>query len=339
MQTKTVEKYFFLVLLFSTLIFTFFIFRPFWVVLVLGASFSVVLFPVYTLFKKTKLPDWIASLLTVLFFVIVFCGPLFGIGALVFNQSQDMYQNIVTTNDAGIFLNSIEKNINALLPAGMNFDINSKILDFISFVSDNLAQIFSATLSTLFAFLLMLLIIFSFLKDGERWMKALVILSPLSDSNDEKIIQRLSTAVNSVMMGYLLIALLQGLLMGIGLAVAGVPHPALFGVMASIFSLLPMVGTAFVSVPAVIFLFVSGQVAQAVGLLIWAVVVVSLVDNFLSPLFVSKKIDISPLLVLFSVLGGISLLGPVGMLMGPLSLTLLFTLISIYRNEFKEISI
>jgi len=339
MQTKTIEKYFFLVLLFSTLIFTFFIFRPFWVVLVLGASFSVVLYPVYALFKKIKLPDWFASLLTVLFFLIVFCGPLFGIGALVFNQSQDVYQNMINTNDAGIFLNSIEKNINALLPVGMDFDINNKILDFISFVSDNLAQIFSTTLSTIFAFFLMLLIIFSALKDGEKWTRALVILSPLSDSNDEKIIQRLSTAVNGVMMGYLLIALVQGLLMGFGLAFAGLPHAALWGVVAAICSLIPMVGTAFVSVPAVIFLFATGQIAQAVGLLIWAVVVVSLVDNFLSPLFVSKKINISPFLILFSVLGGISLLGPVGILMGPLSLTLLFTLISIYRNEFKEISI
>jgi predicted PurR-regulated permease PerM len=150
---------------------------------------------------------------------------------------------------------------------------------------------------------------------------------------------RLSKAVNGVMLGFLLIALLQGFLMGVGLAIFGVPHPALWGVIAAILSLVPVFGTAFVSVPAFIFLLATGHTPQAVGFLIWAVVVVSMVDNFLSPLFVSKKIDISPLLVLFSIMGGISLLGPVGMLMGPLSLTLLFTLVSIYRNEFKEIAI
>ena len=180
---------------------------------------------------------------------------------------------------------------------------------------------------------------FSFLKDGEKWTKSFITLSPLSDANDEKIMNRLSQAVNGVMLGYLFIALVQGILMGVGLAIFGIPHPALWGVIAAVLSLIPVFGTALVSVPSILFLFATGQVTQAIGLLVWAVVVVSMVDNFLSPFFVSKKINISPLLVLFSIMGGISLLGPVGILMGPLSLTLLFTLIAIYRNEFKEISI
>ncbi|MFA5999672.1 MAG: AI-2E family transporter [Candidatus Paceibacterota bacterium] len=339
MQTKIFEKYFFFGLLFITFVFTFFIFRPFWIVLVLGASFSIVLYPIYNLFRRTKLPDWISSFVTVLLFVVMFCGPLLLIGVLVFNQSQDVYYNIVTSGHTNIFLSSIEDSINSVLPVGVNFNINSKILELISSISDNMAQIFTTTFSTIFSFLLMLLTIFSFLKDGERWTKSFITLSPLSDANDEKIMNRLSKAVNGVMLGFLLIALLQGFLMGVGLAIFGVPHPALWGVIAAILSLIPVFGTAFVSVPAVVFLFATGHTPQAVGLLIWAVVVVSMVDNFLSPLFVSKKINISPLLVLFSIMGGISLLGPVGMLMGPLSLTLLFTLVSIYRNEFKEIII
>ena len=182
----------------------------------------------------------------------------------------------------------------------------------------------------------MLLSIFYFLKDGARWRQALVVLSPLSDSDDEKIISRLKLAVNGVIKGYLLVALVQGILMGLGLWLFGVPKPALWGVVAAITSLIPTIGTALVSVPAFIFLFLTGSAVSAFGFLVWAAVIVGTIDNFLSPLFISKRIDIPPLLILFSVLGGLSLLGPVGVLIGPLSVSLLYTLISIYRHEFKQ---
>ena len=75
MQTKINERYFFFGLLLVVLIFAFFIFRPFWIILVLGASVSVVLYPVYKWFKKGKLPDWFSALLTVLLFIIILAVP------------------------------------------------------------------------------------------------------------------------------------------------------------------------------------------------------------------------------------------------------------------------
>ena len=222
------------------------------------------------------------------------------------------------------------------MPSGVTFDIDAKISSFISYVSSNVANVFSTVVSAFFSFLLMLFIIFYFLKDGERWKRAVVILSPLSDKDDEKIISRLTLAVNSVVKGSLFIALVQGTLMGFGLWIFGVPNPALWGVVAAIASLIPTFGTAAVSVPAIIFLFVTGNIPQAIGLLIWAVIAVGTIDNFLTPLIVGGRMQIPPLLILFSVLGGISLLGPVGILMGPLPVSLLYTLISIYRNEFKQ---
>lgn len=338
MQTKIIERYFFFGLLLAVLVFTFFIFRPFWIVLVLGISLSIVLYPIYNWLKK-KLPDWLSAFLTVLFLAIIICGPLLGIGAIVFHQSQDVYNSVVNSGNTGPFIDSIGNKINNLLPEGITFDINEKVSSFISFLSSNIAKIFSTTLSTLFSFLLMLLSIFYFLKDGERWRKAVVSLSPLSDVDDKKIIARFSHSVNGIMKGTLFIALIQGLLMGIGLTLFGVPNSALWGVVAAIVSLIPSVGTALVSVPAIIFLYATGHPASSIGLLIWSVAVVGMVDNLLSPLFIGKKISIPPFLILFSVLGGISLLGPVGILIGPLVVSLLLTLISIYRNEFKQSTI
>ena len=182
----------------------------------------------------------------------------------------------------------------------------------------------------------MLLIIFYVLKDGMRWKKALVLFSPLEDKNDEKIIARLSLAVNAVIKGYFFIAIVQGVLLGIGFWIFGIPHGALWGTVAAVASLIPTIGTAFISVPAIIFLYFTGDTYSALGLLIWAVIIVGMIDNFLSPLVVGTKINISPLIIMFSVLGGISFLGPVGILIGPLCVSLLYTLISIYRHEFQE---
>jgi len=132
-----------------------------------------------------------------------------------------------------------------------------------------------------------------------------------------------------------LIAFIQGILMGIGLAIFHVPNPAIWAVIAGIAAIIPPLGTAVVSVPAVIFLFVTGHIGLAIGFLIWAILIVGTGDNVLKPYIVGKKIDVPSFLILFSVLGGIAFLGPVGILIGPLAVSMLYTLTEIYQNEFK----
>jgi len=339
MQTKIIERYFFFGLFLATFVFTFFIFRPFWIVLVLSVAFSIVLYPVYRWFKKISLPNWLASLFTVILFIVVLLGPISAVGVLVFNQSQNLYREVISGQTADPFINSIDQSINRILPSGITFDIKEKASDFILFVSKNIAGIFSATLSAFFSLVLIFLSIFYFLKDGAKWRQALIELSPLSDKDDKKIIVRLESAVNSVLKGYLFIAILQGVLMGIGFSIFGIPNGALWGVVAAIASLVPMIGTAFVSIPAIIFLLVGGHDVAALSFLIWNIVVVGMVDNLLNPFIVGNKINIPPLFILFAVLGGIAALGPVGILVGPLSVSLLYTLISIYKNEFTQSSV
>src|SRR6185369_11223156 len=117
-------------------------------------------------------------------------------------------------------------------------------------------------------------------------------------------ISRLSQAINGVIKGSLLIALIQGALLGFGLWIFGIENSALWGVVAAITSLIPTLGTSLVSIPAIVFLFVTGETTSAIGLLIWAAVMVGMIDNFLGPIIVSKKINVSSLFILFSVLGG-----------------------------------
>ena len=330
MQTKIIERNFFFGLLLATFIFTFLIFKPFLPLIVISASFAVVLYPIYNFLLKKKFANWSSSLLTVLFFILIICGPLFGIGILVFNQSQDVYQSINQNGGIGSYFYNIENTIQRYFPNEIDINIEDRLGELISFTSSNIAGIFTSTITTLFSFSL-----FFLLKDGKGWRQALISLSPLRDEDDNKIIDKLSMSINGIIKGYLLIAIIQGILMGFGLHFFGVPNSALWGVIAGIGSLIPTLGTALVSLPAVIFLFATGNTFGGIGMSIWAFMIVGWVDNLLNPLVISSKIQIPQILVLFSILGGLVLMGPIGFLIGPLAVSLLYALISIYNEEFR----
>jgi len=336
MQTKIIERYFFFGLLLLTLFLAFLIFKPFLPIIIISAAFAVVLSPVHRWLNNRGIPNALSALISVFFFLLIICGPLFGLGVLVFNQTHDLYYSMIQNGGTGPVLQKIEAGVNGFLPGGISLDLNEKVSEFIVFMTRNIASIFTSTLSTLFSFFLTVISLFFFLKDGANWKKELVLISPLADKDDQKILDRLSQSINGIIKGYLLIAIIQGTLMGVGLAVAGVPSAALWGVVAGIGSLLPTVGTALVSIPAVVFLVATGHVPQAIGMGIWAFLIVGWVDNLLNPLVISSKIKIPQILVLFSVLGGLALMGPIGFLFGPLIISLLYALITIYRDEYED---
>lgn len=334
METKTTEKrYFFFGLLLVTAFLSFLIFKPFISIIVIAGAIAVSLHPLYGFFKK-KMNSGLASFLTMLFFLVVLCVPLFGAGSLVVKESRDVYQSI-TKSETDVFIKSFNRSINSVLPKNAPFDLREQAASFISFISDNAAKVFTSTLSAIFSFFLVFVMIFYFLKDGDKWKRAVVAISPLSDRDDDEILEKLKRAMDGIIKGSLFVALMQGTFMGLGLWLFGVPNPALWGMVAAVTSLVPMAGTAVVSIPAIIFLFASGNVPAAIGLLAWSVALVGMIDNILSPLLVGTKINLSPIIVLFSVLGGIVLLGPSGGIVGPVIISLLYALVSIYRNEFK----
>lgn len=331
--TQFIEKYFFLGLLIASAMFVLAIIFPFLTIIILGIAFSVILRPTYEWIHThvTNKSNWLASLLTILVFLIVLGGPLLALGAVVFNQFQNLYLSL-NVADSKPLLTNLGDSINRLLPSGFAFNIQNEVTTFISSLSTNIRGFFSATLNTIFMFLLTILTIFYFLKDGHALRKILIRMSPLDTKHMEQLLNTLTTTINGIIKGYLIIAVAQGLLMGIGLALFGVPHAALWGVVAGVASLVPMIGTAFVAVPAIIFLLLTSTTGNAIGLSIWSLTLVGTIDNFLNPLIVGKQTDLPPLVILFSVLGGLALMGPVGILVGPLAVSFFRALVVIYRE-------
>ncbi len=338
--SSSVEKYFLFALLVIVLILSLAIFYPFLTVVVLAGAFAVVLHPVYVWinYRIARGISWIASLLTVITFLIVLCVPLFFIGTIVFNQAGNAYHyladNTVGTS-TGNLVEKLDLSMNKIMPNGFTFDTETKIAQLGSFLSGNLTKFFTATFNSLLMFLLMILTIFYVLKDGEHWKRSLISLSPLSESHVEEILVKLKVAINRILKGNFIIAIVQGILVGIGLGVFGIPSAALWGVVAGMASFIPTIGTSMITVPAILFLYFSGAHLEALGLLLWSLLLVGMIDNALAPYVISKNTEIPSLFILLSILGGVSLMGPVGVLIGPLVLSLLYSLISIYRKEVK----
>ena len=185
-------------------------------------------------------------------------------------------------------------------------------------------------------FVVAIIALFYFVKDGRSFLSEIVKLSPLKDSEDVMIVRKLDRVTHSLIRGTLVIAVLQGLLVGLGFLVFGVPNPVLWGSLAAIGALIPTVGTGIVTAPAIVFLAFSGHLAEAVGLFAWAMLVVGLVDNIIGPKLIGSAAKIHPLFVLLSVLGGISLFGIAGFLLGPLIFGFLMALAEIYKVKIKE---
>jgi len=209
------------------------------------------------------------------------------------------------------------------------------------FVAQYGGKLLGGLVGLVVGFVLMLLASFLFYTDGRRFVQVLVSLSPFPDEFDREILKKFDDVVNATFRGQVLTALAQGVVTGIGLAIAGIPGAIFWGAVAAVFSLVPMVGAAAVWVPSVLYLFLTagskgGSYGMAIFLMIWGVGVVSTVDNFIRPWAMKGRTDMSAIMILFSILGGISAFGFIGLVLGPLLFAMVSTVIRIYQFLYRD---
>ena len=229
-------------------------------------------------------------------------------------------------------LTALQTRLQYLMP-GLELDLAGQIRTSAEWFTGNLGAIFAGTLSTIFAFFIALIGAFYFFRDGRELLELLIKVSPLPDQEDRIIFARLAKAVRAVATGTVLVALIQGSLVTIGFTLFGLGERAiLWGAVASLGALIPGIGTTVVTAPAIIYLFFTGDMTNAVALLIWSMLIVGLVDNLIGPYLISRGNNLHPFIILISVLGGISLVGPIGFVIGPVIVTLFIVLLEIYNQ-------
>jgi predicted PurR-regulated permease PerM len=189
---------------------------------------------------------------------------------------------------------------------------------------------FLGALGSLLGFAIMLFVLFFFLRDGDIMLARVRRLIPLDEVRKERLFRQLSGVTRAIVIGTSVTALMEGVLIGVGFTIASLPSPVVFGVLAALLSMLPVGGAAFVWGPAVIWLFVDARWGFGIFMLAWGVLISGL-DNVLRPLLISGRARISALAVFIGVLGGISAFGAIGLIAGPVVLSLALALV-----EFAE---
>ncbi len=203
-------------------------------------------------------------------------------------------------------------------------------------VASSGGSIFLGALGTIVSFTLMLFVLFFVLRDGPRFAGTVVRLLPIEPHLRGKLWHHLIDVTRAVFIGIGLTALVQGLLLGIGFTIAGLPSPLVFGVLGALFALVPVVGTAVIWIPAVLWLLVQGEPGYALFMAAWGVLVVGSVDNFLRPMLISGRAEVPTLAVFIGVMGGLSAFGFVGLFLGPIVLGLMVALFRFATETFAS---
>jgi predicted PurR-regulated permease PerM len=185
-------------------------------------------------------------------------------------------------------------------------------------------------------FLIALITLFFLLRDGKEFFSRLQYLLPMDREHQQRLFKNIVDAVLAVVHGSIVVGMVQGLLAGLAYYFLGVPFAVLWGVVTGFTALLPVGGSTLVTIPAAIYLFLQGETIRSFVLLGWSLGIVGTVDNVLKPLIIGNRLGLPVLLLFFGILGGLTLFGALGIVLGPVIFALLRALLDLYSREYRQ---
>ena len=197
-------------------------------------------------------------------------------------------------------------------------------------------SLFASAVGAVVAIVLALFLLFFFLRDGETMMARTMALVPLDDHRKALLLTHLSNVIQAIVLGSLVTAIAQGTLVGVAFALVGLPSAVVFAVLAMVASVVPLIGTTIVWVPAALYLGLTGRWGAALFMVVWSVAVVSSADNVIRPLFISSRAKITTLPVFIGLLGGIGAFGAIGIFLGPVIIALVLALFEFAEAALAE---
>ncbi|MGA7873280.1 MAG: AI-2E family transporter [Candidatus Binatus sp.] len=204
-----------------------------------------------------------------------------------------------------------------------------------NYVARNATQAAKNVVGFIVNFGIALLAFFYLLRDGDFYYKSLRDLTPLHEDDKKAIFDTLRTTLSSVMRGLMLTAVLQGVSIGIGMLIFGVPYWLFLAIASSAAGLMPIGGTALVWIPAAIYLGFASSWSAAVGLVIWSAIALAVIDNFIKPLAMKHGTGLPTIALFLGILGGLEAYGPLGLFLGPAIMSVFAALLRVYRKEYS----
>jgi predicted PurR-regulated permease PerM len=212
-------------------------------------------------------------------------------------------------------------------------DVEGEVQRAVSAFTSRLSSFVTGSIWMIVELLITLFTLFFFFRDRRAILRALRSLVPLSEAETDEVFLRVTDTVYATIYGTLVVAMVQGASGGLMFWWLGLPAPLLWGVVMALLAIVPILGPFVVWVPAAIFLALEGSWGKALILTAWGMGVISLIDNLLYPVLVGKKLRLHTLPVFFSILGGLSLFGPSGIILGPVALAVTVALLDVWRRR------
>ena len=303
---------------------------PFSGAILWGTVLAIVFLPLYRrILQWTRQRPNLAALLTLAIILFIVVLPVIGVGAALVRQTIAVYQRIELGDfDPGLFVSQWPEALPEWAVSALNyFDLtdfaavrerfSAVLTQAGQFIAGQALAIGQNTVNLIVSFFIMLYLLFFLLRDGEALARRIRDAVPLHVEQQHALFRRFAAVIRATVKGSIVVAIVQGALGGLIFWLLGVQGPLLWGVVMAVLSLLPAVGAGLIWLPVSLYLLVAGAVWKGIALIAFGVLVISTIDNVLRPILVGGETKIPDYLVLIATLGGITVFGVNGLVIGP----------------------
>lgn len=344
-NTAKTEQRAFIILLLAMLVAGLYLLWPFVQTLLMSGVLVVLFYPLHM-----KILRWVkgrvnlAAVLSVFGVILFIFVPIAILLTLVTTQLTSLvalgHIEISQTTFSG-FLDTLQQKASFWVAkfeylSGLDFDLVPWIQRGVSQIAQTLAKyspaVLAGTANIFLHFFIMIIVMYYFFRDGSAFFDLLIKISPVKDQYERRLAKEIRDTINGVFYGNFMTGLVQAILATIGYYFAGVPAFFVWGVITFFMSFLPMVGTGIVIVPLMVGLIIQGNVKAGIFLGIYGLVVIGSSDNLLRPML--TRSNMHPLILFLSFFGGLSVFGPIGILVGPMVMAMLTATVRIYSKDF-----
>lgn len=327
------------------LVLAYLVFRPFLLTFAVAASLAMLLAPAQerATLRLGGRPGLAAALIVVLCFVLVL-APVLSYGLIIANQASTVLDWLRPRLEPAAIERFTRETLPQRFPLAAEWlrsgsddggvgAVWSAARHLAGLAQDAARKLAAEAAEAVFDMILLLMMLFFLLRDGPLIREQVRGVSPLSREQEADLIDHLTRTVRGVLQSMVAVPVAQAAVALVGFLIFGVPAPLLWAVMVVFAALIPLLGSPLAWVPAGLFLLGQGHTGRGVGLLLYGVLVISMIDNILKPLILQGSAQIHTLLGFLSILGGVLAFGPKGVIVGPVVLSLVLSAYRIYRYD------
>ncbi|OGV69462.1 MAG: AI-2E family transporter [Lentisphaerae bacterium RIFOXYA12_FULL_48_11] len=312
---------------------------PFLSALIWALALAVVFLPFHLWLELKLKRSNLAAVFSALLVGLIVVVPTTFIGQRLITQAAKGAQLVTAKVESGDWRRAVESHprLNRLADKiEQQFDLPGTVQSLTAWLTNTTKSIVKGSVIQVLGFLLTFYLLFFFLRDRRAVLHLLRSLAPLSEVEMDQLLSRVNDTIYATIYGTLAVSAVQGLLGGLMFWWLGLPAPLLWGVVMAVLAVLPVLGAFVVWIPAALFLVLAGSWGKALILAVWGLIVVGGLDNLLRPILVGNRLKLHTVIVFMSVVGGLILFGPVGLILGPVVLTITVVLLEIWRRRRED---